>query len=453
MPLELLERWADQPGQVRFYDVAERIPLEGVVPAWWRDAVVDEHGRVERIPYELCVLKALREAIRRREVWVAGANRWRDPEQDLPQDFDANRDVHYAAICQPLDPTAFVASLQQRLGGALGRLDRALADGSAGGVRITTRRRAPWITVPPIDKQPEPPTLQALKDEVERRWGTIDLLDMLKDADYLTGFTDEFVSVASREVTDRATLRRRLLLVCFGLGTNMGVRRVVAAATATRRGGGDGERGAGAGAGDGQGGEHGETEAMLRRVRRLYVNRDNLRRTTAPAGQRHLRGARQGAVGPGHRLRQRLQEIRRLAVQPDDRMACPLRRRGRDDLLARRTPIGLYLLAAQGLLGVGGRGDDRGGIAPPHLGGGRPQLRRHPRRQRRRVRVRPPAGLPAAAAVEEHRRGTPPTGRCTTARTASYPAPTGSIKKSPCSPRTCCSRRWSTSTPSCCSAC
>ena len=262
--LALLERWADQPGQVRFYDAAERVPLEGVVPAGWRDAVVDEHGRVERIPYELCVLKALREAIRRREIWVVGANRWRDPEQDLPADFDANRDVHYAAIRQPLDPAAFIASLQQRLGGALGRLDRALADGSAGGVRITTRRGTPWITVPPMDKQPEPPTLQALKDEVERRWGTIDLLDMLKDADYLTGFTDEFVSVASREVTDRTTLRKRLLLVCFGLGTNMGVRRVVAAAA-----GGD------------DGGGHGETEAMLRRVRRLYVNRDNLRRAIA----------------------------------------------------------------------------------------------------------------------------------------------------------------------------
>ncbi len=254
--LELLARWADRPGQVRFYDPAERVPLEGVVPAGWRDAVVDEHGRVERIPYELCVLKALREAIRRREVWVVGANRWRDPEQDLPQDFAANRDIHYAAIRQPLDPTAFIAGLRQRLGAALGRLDQALTDGSAGGVRIGLRRGEPWITVPPADKQPEPPTLQALKDEVERRWGTIDLLDMLKDADFLTDFTDEFVSVASREVTDRRVLRRRLLLVLFGLGTNMGVRRVVAA---------------------GQG-EHGETEAMLRRVRRLYVNRDNLRR-------------------------------------------------------------------------------------------------------------------------------------------------------------------------------
>ena len=44
------------------------MPLDGVVPEAWREAVVDERGRVERIPYELCVLIALREALRRREI-------------------------------------------------------------------------------------------------------------------------------------------------------------------------------------------------------------------------------------------------------------------------------------------------------------------------------------------------------------------------------------------------
>ena len=53
---------------------------------------------------------------------------------------------------------------------------------------------------------------------------------------------------------DRATLRRRLLLVLFALGTNIGIRQVVAT------------------------GEHGETEAALRHVRRHFVTRDNLRR-------------------------------------------------------------------------------------------------------------------------------------------------------------------------------
>ena len=87
-----------------------------------------------------------------------------------------------------------------------------------------------------------------------RRWGTLDLLDMLKHADAFTQFTDQFTSVASREITSRDVLRRRLLLVLFALGTNMGIKHVVDGAS-----------------------DSGETEATLRRVRRLYVNRENLR--------------------------------------------------------------------------------------------------------------------------------------------------------------------------------
>lgn len=80
--------------------------------ARWRVAAVDDKGRVERIPYELCVLVALRDAVRRREIWVVGANRWRNPEDDLPADFEDNRDVHYAALGQPQDSGEFITALQ-----------------------------------------------------------------------------------------------------------------------------------------------------------------------------------------------------------------------------------------------------------------------------------------------------------------------------------------------------
>lgn len=46
--LELLRRYADRPGQDRFYPVVEHVPIDGVVPREWRDAVVDpQSGRVE----------------------------------------------------------------------------------------------------------------------------------------------------------------------------------------------------------------------------------------------------------------------------------------------------------------------------------------------------------------------------------------------------------------------
>jgi hypothetical protein len=75
----------------------------------------------------------------------------------------------------------------------------------------------------PVSRLPEPKNLSALKAEVQRRWGTIDLLDILKDTAFITDFTGSFASVASREVLDRVTLNRRLLLVLFALRRWLGL--------------------------------------------------------------------------------------------------------------------------------------------------------------------------------------------------------------------------------------
>jgi len=133
----LLARYAGTDSDHKLYAAGEKVPVDGVVPKAWLDGVVDSDGRAERIPYELCVLIALRDALRRREVYVQGAGR--------------------------------------------------------------------------------------------------------------------FASVASREVLDRATLNRRLLLVLFALGTNMGIRQMAVT------------------------GEHGVGEAELRHVRATFVTRENLR--------------------------------------------------------------------------------------------------------------------------------------------------------------------------------
>jgi TnpA family transposase len=259
--VELLHRYKDIDVSDRpHFSGADRVPLDGVVPREWRDAVIDETGKVERISYELCVLKALREAIRRREIWVVGAGKWRNPDDDLPADFEDNRDVHYAAIRAPLDGAAFVADVQHKLAAALDGFDTALAENTTGGVKITTRHGEGWISIPSMDKAPSAPNLGQLKTDLERRWGTIDLLDMLKNADFLTGFTDEFSSVLSREKLPENVLRRRLLLCLFALGTNIGIKRIADGLAA---------------AGDPL---TADDEAALRRVRASHITRDNLRK-------------------------------------------------------------------------------------------------------------------------------------------------------------------------------
>ena len=67
------------------------MPLVGIVPSQWHGLVLrpTKKGvvRVNRISYEVCVFQLLREQLRSRAVWVQGAYRYRNPDDDLPTRF------------------------------------------------------------------------------------------------------------------------------------------------------------------------------------------------------------------------------------------------------------------------------------------------------------------------------------------------------------------------------
>ncbi len=90
--LALLQRYRDR--KTALFPLNEDVPLDGVVKDDWQELMLDETqgGRVNRISYEVCVLTTLREKVRCTEIWVAGAHLFRNPDEDLPQDFDARRD-------------------------------------------------------------------------------------------------------------------------------------------------------------------------------------------------------------------------------------------------------------------------------------------------------------------------------------------------------------------------
>jgi hypothetical protein len=385
--LALLGRYADS--EADFYDAADAVPLEHVVPDDWRDAVVDEDtGLVERIPYELCVLVALRKAVRRREIWVEGGSTWRNPDHDLPGDFEDNRDVHYRALSKPRDPADFVADLQKRHVAALEGLNTGLRKGSTGGVRITRKKGEPWISVPPVLKQAEPENLGALKEEIARRWGVIDLLDLIKNVDHATEFIGEFASVASRTVTDAAVLRRRLLLCTFGLGTNMGIKRVADGTAAIP-------------------GMEADTEAALRRTRRLFVNRDNLRAAIRTVVNKTLEARDTSLWGPGTAC---ASDSRKFGSWSANFMTEWHQRYGGAGIMVywhvERKNVCIYSQVRVHDR-LRGRLDDRGPAPPSDLRRDRPPVHRHPRCLDRRVRVLAPAGLQAAATAEERRVGSP----------------------------------------------
>lgn len=224
-PLDLVRRY--DGSDARHYDVDDDVPLEGVVPQAWRDLVIEQgpngHSLVHRISYEICVLQALREQVRCKELWVNGANRYRNPDHDLPQDFASQRNGYYAALTLPTDGEAFIATLQAKHEDALQQLNDGLLTNPH--VRITPKAGG-WIELSPLVAQPEPTQLLALKRAMGERWSMTSLLDMVKEADVRVRFTDLFKSLTVREHLDRATLQQRLLLCLYGLGTNTGLKRM-----------------------------------------------------------------------------------------------------------------------------------------------------------------------------------------------------------------------------------
>ena len=231
----------------------EDVPVDGVIPAVNKETIFEKdkkgNERINRINYEISVLQALRERLRCKEIWVVGANRYQNPDDDLPKDFEGRREENYKALNQPLDAEIFINILKQAMKEGLDKLNNGLPKNPK--VQITDKGKG-WIRLSPLDAQAEPVNLSRVKAEVARCWPVTNLLDILKEADLRIGFTKKFQTVANREILGRETLQRRLILCLYALGTNAGLKCVST-------------------------GEHGESYKDLLYVRRKFINKDNLK--------------------------------------------------------------------------------------------------------------------------------------------------------------------------------
>jgi TnpA family transposase len=254
--LELLKKYAHS--KARYYDSSEEIPIDGVLKAGAKEILMetdsDGSERINRINYEISVLKALRERLCCKEIWVVGANRYRNPDDDLPTDFEIKRQIYYQALTLPEDVETFIISLQQQMEEGLEKLDKGMPKNK--GVAIGGKGNKGLIRLSPFDAAPDPINLRQLKGEINRLWHKTSLLDILKETDLRVDFTRKFKSMGTREILDRETLQKRLLLCLFGMGTNTGLKRINT-------------------------GIDGENYQDLIYVRRRYIHKDQLRSAIA----------------------------------------------------------------------------------------------------------------------------------------------------------------------------
>ena len=213
--------------QQRYIDMGE-VPVDPIIPDELRSLVIEEDKqgaeRIRRIPYELTVLQALRKRLRCKEIWVDGARRYRNPDDDLPQDFAERRADYYTLLEQPLEADIFIGEIQKDICHWLKYFNDTLPTNPKVRIRQKNRNR---ICVTPLDAQTEPAMLATLKQEISRRWPMTNLLDVLKEAELRINFTNCFKGLGNREILGREEIQKRLLFCLYGLGSNTGLKRIL----------------------------------------------------------------------------------------------------------------------------------------------------------------------------------------------------------------------------------
>ncbi|MBA3537620.1 MAG: Tn3 family transposase [Tatlockia sp.] len=233
-----------------YYPTNLAVPIDGAVRKSHQSFVIEDteqKERINRINYEICVLRNLRDKLRVKEIWVQGAYQYRNPEEDLPQDFSEKKDYYYNLLNKTKVAKLFTRYIKQQLHRHLNDFDSGLPKNNT--VQILKKGH---IKVAKLLEQPPPLQLEAIKQEVFKRWPNTSLLDVLKETDLFVDFLQAFTPSGPKEGLDKETLKKRLLLTILGYGTNTGLKSVSV-------------------------GNEGITYQDLKHVKLRYLDPDNLR--------------------------------------------------------------------------------------------------------------------------------------------------------------------------------
>lgn len=254
--LRVIKKYIGQKKDV--LDITE-VPLNGIVPKNCREFICN-YGRVNRSYYEICLLSALRDKLRCKEMWVANAYRYRDPQEDIHKDFYERKEYYFNEVKQQMQGSVFIENLKSKMNKWLSILN----NGFNRNDKVTIELRKGSVRIKLIKSKPQalPKNIERLKRDIQCNWNDLSLLDIVKEADLKINFTDELRSIGEREANNSGTHKRKILCI-YGLSTNIGLKRASSA---------DAEI----------------TYDNLRHTQNLYITANNLRNAQAKIANKTL---------------------------------------------------------------------------------------------------------------------------------------------------------------------
>ena len=244
-----------QKNRSDFYPLDVKISIEETLSKHEQRFILQKDAKdtvkISKKGYECAILKKLRNKLNHKEIWINGSFKYRNPEEDLPKDFEEKREEYYKKLNVPLSPTSFLENIKLKMAEHLNIFDENLPNNQY--IKIITKKEKTWLRLSPIERSIEPTNIRKLKDIILDKWNIIDLLDILKEVDLRESLTECFKTVGNREILDPETIQKRILLCLYAIGTNAGLKRISGASKGS------------------------VTLEELRHIKRFFINKDDLR--------------------------------------------------------------------------------------------------------------------------------------------------------------------------------
>jgi len=226
--LKIVKKYLDT--KHTYYPEEEDIPNE-IITGHWSDIVYEDTKsgrRVVKHYFEMCVLQKLAKALKCKEIWVEGAYFFRNPDLDLPQDWNIRRVEYCNKFRIPEKGEDFIEPIRKEMTDIINETNNFFAKKQDNDVYIyyPGDGEKGLFRIPKIEARPERPILQDIKNEVMKKWGMIDLIDVLIEADRQVDFLKFFHTTAQRQVLKKEEVKERLILSLYGIATNLGLKRI-----------------------------------------------------------------------------------------------------------------------------------------------------------------------------------------------------------------------------------
>jgi TnpA family transposase len=194
----------------------------GVITTGWEPYVLDKDGHIHLRYYTFCVLLQLRDALRRRSIFVSSSERWGDIRDKLLSETTWRKVKTQVcrSLGQPTKPETVLETLEKQLDAAYRQVADNLPENTK--ARLETVADKTRFILEPLEALAEPASLLALRDAVHALLPRVNIADIIQEVATWTGCLDDFTHISEGPIRAK-DLQLSLCAVLLSEATNLGL--------------------------------------------------------------------------------------------------------------------------------------------------------------------------------------------------------------------------------------